>query len=183
MQPYSSQKSQPLHLLSEITSDHEDSMNLPPLPPYLALKNKYRNYACCRPTPRITPNDAFLEQLRTIKEERELINDPNKYGQPPGLTYAHAIASIASYPYTITSSAALARLPHCGNSVLDHFHEFTEYGECKEVKRIRQDERTQMVKFFNGIYDVGFGTAREWYDKKGWRGFNDGEYYSWSMIC
>jgi DNA polymerase IV len=169
--PNSQVKSRRPRLVPETTSDHEDAENMPPLPSYFAQDYSFRKYSCHRPTPLITPNDEFIAQLRIVVKERELTRDPAD--NAPGLSYAHAIASISAYPHTITSSLELARLPYCGEAVIGMFQQWREYGTCAEVERIEADERVKGIDMFNGIYDVGPKRARQFYDINGWRDLDD----------
>lgn len=166
--PTSHKVGQPPKLLPESTSDHEEAENMPPLPAYLKT-----NYSCQRRTPLKTPNDQFLSQLQIIKKNRQLCKE--KEGYDPALPYAHAIASIAAYPYSLTSWQEVDRLPGCGPSVVRFFREWRQNGRIKEVEEILADEYMKTLEIFFEIFDVGAKIARDWY-KKGWRDLDDGKY-------
>src|SRR5207247_2642231 len=81
-------------LLTQSTTEHDIDVNLPPIPEYL-----HTTYSCQRPTPVHPPNEAFIEQLTKIRTARTLTGD-----QIGVRAYSSAIATVAAYPYTISSA-------------------------------------------------------------------------------
>lgn len=90
--------SQPPPMLRQTTTDDEVNKHLPPIPEYL-----HTTYSCQRPTPVHPPNEAFIEQLTKIRTARTLAGD-----QIGVRAYSSAIATIAAYPYTISSALGKA---------------------------------------------------------------------------
>lgn len=80
-------------LLQETTSEHDIGVHLPPVPAYL-----HTTYSCQRPSPADPPNDAFIEQLKTIRTFRTLMND--KIGVR---AYSTAIAALSAYPHALVT--------------------------------------------------------------------------------
>jgi len=80
-------------LLQETTSEHDIGGHLPPVPDYL-----HTTYSCQRPSPADPPNDAFIEQLKTIRTFRTLMND--KIGVR---AYSTAIATLSAYPHALVT--------------------------------------------------------------------------------
>lgn len=85
-------------MLRQTTTDDEVNKHLPPIPEYL-----HTTYSCQRPTPVHPPNEAFIEQLTKIRTARTLAGD-----QIGVRAYSSAIATIAAYPYTISSALGKA---------------------------------------------------------------------------
>jgi len=85
-------------MLRQTTTDDEVNQHLPPIPEYLRT-----TYSCQRPTPVHPPNEAFIEQLTKIRTARTLVGDPIGVR-----AYSSAIATIAAYPYTISSAQGKA---------------------------------------------------------------------------
>lgn len=91
----SSSHSKRPRLLQETTSEHDIVARLPPVPAYL-----HTTYSCERPSPADPPNDAFIDELKTIRTHRTLNND--KIGVR---AYSTAIATLCAYPYSISTAA------------------------------------------------------------------------------
>ena len=164
---------QPPRLTHQTSSEHDRVEALPPLPPYLESP-----YSCQRPTPAHSPNAAFIAQLSIIKHARKLDRDDRGIG---ALAYSKAIASIAAYPYTITSHEEVARLPNCGQKYVEIYQEWKQTGRIQEVEQIESDERMKSLKEFYEIYDVGEKTAREFY-ARGWRDLDDVVSQGWEGL-
>lgn len=165
--------SQPPRLTHQTSSEHDRIDALPPLPPYLRSV-----YSCQRPTPANPPNAAFIAQLNIIKHARKLDRDDRGIS---ALAYSKAIASIAAYPYTLTSAEEIARLPNCGRRYIEIFQEWKETGRVKEVEQIESDERMKSLKEFYEIYDVAEKTARQFYGR-GWRDLDDIISQGWDTL-
>lgn len=93
-------------LLQETTSEHEDDLDLPPIPEYL-----HTTYSCERPTPFNPPNAAFIDQLKRVRTIRALTSD--KIGVR---AYSSSIASLAAYPYPLKSARGNGTIR--GNKIL-----------------------------------------------------------------
>ena len=155
---FASLHSQPARLLPQTTADE----NLPPVPDCL-----HNTFCCQRPTPLHCPNEAFLSQLRAIKKARILAGDDIGVR-----AYSAAVATIASYPYTLTSAFELTRLPSCGPKFGVLWQEWSDFGHIKEVDDLEADSRLKSLKIFYEIYDVGEANARKFYNN-GWRDLDD----------
>ncbi|RDL30170.1 uncharacterized protein BP5553_10448 [Venustampulla echinocandica] len=160
-------------LLPESTMEKEEVDNLPPVPDSLLTK-----YSCERPTPVHSPNDAFVSQLRIIKKARILAGGTHAHSPR---AYGAAIATILAYPYTLTTTHELLRLPNCGPKFATLFQEWKDTGRIKEVEEIQQDEKLKCLGIFYEIFDVGEHTAREFY-RKGWRDLEDVIEHGWSTL-
>jgi DNA polymerase IV len=86
-------------LLHETTSEHDQDLDLPPVPNYL-----HTTYSCERPTPYDPPNHAFIEELKRIRTTRALSGD--KVGVR---AYSTCIASLAAYPYPLRSAQGVTK--------------------------------------------------------------------------
>ena len=104
-QQYSQYITRPTHLLHQTTSEHDEAAGsaLPPMPDWVR-ENKI--YACERATPLISPNQAFICQLKKIKLARLLTLD-----EIGVRAYSSSIASLAAYPYSIHSTREILALP------------------------------------------------------------------------
>jgi DNA polymerase IV len=175
-QPPKTKTSRHSQLLHEDTEEHEITANLPPVPEWLKTR-----YSCQRPTPLHSPNDGFISQLKIIRQARKLeSNEVNGYGFADK-AYSGAIATIASYPYTITSVAEILRLPGCSEKMAGLWQEWKENGRIKEVDEIESDERMKSLNIFYNIYGVGEHKAREFYGK-GWKDLDDVIQYGWDHL-
>jgi DNA polymerase IV len=152
----------PTHLIHQTTSEHDNPLKLPPMPEWL-----HNTYSCQRPTSMYSPNDAFINQLKNIKHIRELRGD-----EIGVRAYSTAIASIAAYPYAISSPQEILRLPGCSGKYATLFEEWKEKGHCLEADEIGTDEQLQVLDLFWNIWGVGPGGARNFYNN-GWRDLDD----------
>ncbi|KAG0647488.1 DNA polymerase type-X family pol4 [Hyphodiscus hymeniophilus] len=158
-------------LRAETTTEHDAADSLPDLPEY-----SKKEYCCQRPTPSPTPNDPFIAQLKKILLARKLISD-----EIGVRAYNKAIATIAAYPYTITTVAEIQRLPGCGPKYLALYQEWKDTGRIREVEEFEQSEKMQVLNLFYGIHDVGGKTANQFYDY-GWRDLDDVVSQGWDII-
>lgn len=169
--PSSSQSSRPgLHHMS--TSEYDINIQLPPLPTFMSSP-----YSCTWSTPFHSPNAAFIAQLTTVRKARELEHD--KIGIR---AYSSAIAAVQAYPHTLSTPAEVARLPGCGQKIAEVFHIFSEMGSIPEAAEAEADERMAVLREFSKIYGVAETTAREFYDKRGWRDMDDVVEYGWNNL-
>jgi DNA polymerase IV len=152
----------PASLRPEDTEEYEGIVNLPPIPDYLGTR-----FSCQRPTPLHCPNEAFLSQLRIIKKARTLKGD--KIGIR---SYSAAIATLASYPYTLTSRFEVANLPCCGPKIATIWQLWYDKGRIPEVEEVEADEQVRIMAIFYDIHGVADKTAREFFNK-GWRDLDD----------
>lgn len=147
-------------LLQETTEDHDATF--PPIPEYL---NSI--YCCQRPTPLHCPNEEFVAQLRIMKKGRML--EGEKMSER---AYNAAIATVASYPYTITSPFEIKRLPHCGEKICAKWREWKEHGCIREAEDFLNSEKFQAMSAFFDIHEVGQKRALEFWER-GWRDLDD----------
>ncbi|KAK0652902.1 hypothetical protein B0T16DRAFT_388080 [Cercophora newfieldiana] len=158
-------------LLRQSTTEHDMDVHLPPIPAYL-----HTTYSCQRPTPIHPPNEPFIEQLSKIRTARTLMGD--KIGIR---AYSSAIATLSAYPYTLSSSQEVARLPGCGAKIALLFQEFKETSELQEAKEDESDPKLAVLKLFYEIWGVAETTARDFYNK-GWRDMDDIIEYGWDTL-
>lgn len=155
-------------LLHETTTEHD---NMPPVPKGLEAK-----YSCQRSTPLHCPNEAFLAQLRILKQARLL-----EHEEMHARAYQSAIATIAAYPHNLMSAGEISRLPSCGGKITGLWQEWHDTGHISEVDGIEADPRMQSLNIFYGIHDVGHGNAKKFYDR-GWRDLDDVIEHGWDTL-
>ncbi|KAM0135342.1 hypothetical protein ACHAO1_005228 [Botrytis cinerea] len=158
--------------LTESTSEHDDPSYSPPVPEYLKTI-----YSCERPTPLTSPNDPFINQLKTIKLKRLLDGDPIGVR-----AYSTSIASIAAYPYPLHSPNELIRLPGCDQKIANLLHQFLNTGTTDEVFDFEQNPRMQVLKTFCNIWGVADITAREFHDQRKWKDLDDIVVEGWNDL-
>ncbi|PQE10810.1 hypothetical protein CJF30_00008962 [Rutstroemia sp. NJR-2017a BBW] len=161
----------PTHLLHQTTSEHDDPEKFPPLPDYLT-----KLYSCERPTPLHSPNDEFINLLKKIKTARQLNSDAIGVR-----AYSTLIASIAAYPYKLTSPTEVLRLPGCDQKTALLFQQYQQTGTLAEVTDVENDARMKVLLDFYNIWGVGDHTAREFYSR-GWRDRDDIIEYGWERL-
>ncbi|KAI9650360.1 hypothetical protein NHQ30_000373 [Ciborinia camelliae] len=159
-------------LLTHTTSEHDDPEHFPPLPEYLKT-----TYSCERPTPLHCPNDEFINQLKSIKLKRLLNADERGVR-----AYSTSIATIAAYPYTLTSPNEVLRLPGCDQKIASLFIQYENTGAIDEATEFQHNPRMKVLRLFYNIWGVGDITARDFYDKKGWRDLDDIVEYGWDKL-
>ncbi|KAB8291681.1 hypothetical protein EYC80_006481 [Monilinia laxa] len=159
-------------LLTQTTSEHDDPEHFPPLPEYLKS-----TYSCERPTPLTSPNDDFITQLKSIKLKRLLDADPIGVR-----AYSSSIASIAAYPYPLTSPKGITRLPSCDQKLASLFLEYQTTGTISEAHEFQTNPRMHILRLFYNIWGVGETTAREFHDKNAWRDLDDIVEYGWDKL-
>ena len=166
-----------VRLLRETTSEHDEDVQqtLPELPQWVK-ENKI--YACERSTPDHSPNDDFIEQLKTIRLARELLGD-----EIGVRAYRTSIASLAAYPYKLSSTREILALPGCDQKIAHLFHEYQESnGRLQAVADIEADPTLTVMRTFYDIWGVGAKTAREFYYDRKWRDIDDVIEYGWNTL-
>lgn len=139
-------------LLHETTTEHD---GMPPIPDSLKVK-----YSCQRSTPLHCPNEAFIAQLRILRQARLLEGEAM-----PSKAYNAAVATIAAYPHQLMSAMEVHRLPQCGDKIAQIWQEWHETGMIAEVEELESSARMRSLRIFYGIHDVGEGNAKKFYDK------------------
>ncbi|KAK4540198.1 hypothetical protein LTR36_009696 [Oleoguttula mirabilis] len=164
------------HLLQETTTEHDEgiSSELPEMPEWVREGVKY---ACQRCTPKACPNDPFLALLKTIKLARLLTND-----EIGVRAYSTSIASLAAYPYKLTSPREIMALPGCDAKIANLFVEWANTGTIQAVEDIEQDAELTTLRLFYEIWGVGATTAREFYYDRGWRDLDDVVEFGWAGL-
>lgn len=158
-------------MLRQTTTEHDIDITLPPIPDFLRT-----TYSCQRSTPANPPNEAFIEQLTKIRTARTLVGD--KIGVR---AYSSAIATLAAYPYPLSSAQEVARLPGCGAKIALLFQEFKETDSLQEAQDDESDPKLAVLKLFYEIWGVAETTAREFYNR-GWRDLDDIVEYGWDSL-
>ncbi|KAI8964869.1 Nucleotidyltransferase [Daldinia sp. FL1419] len=158
-------------LTHESTSEHERRLRLPPIPNYL-----HTTYSCQRPTPVNPPNNSFIDELEKVRTLRTLEGD--KIGIR---AYSTSIASLSAYPYLISHSSEVARLPGCGEKIAILYQQWKENGYLEEVENAKKDPKMSVLQSFYNIWGVADTTAREFY-KKGWRDIDDIIEHGWDSL-
>jgi len=166
----------PVHFLRETTSEHDEgvSRSLPEMPEWVK-KNKI--YACERSTPLRTPNDDFVSLLKKIKLVRVLTGDDIGVR-----AYSTSIASIAAYPYKLSTTNEILHLPGCDEKIAHLFYEWATTGHIQAVDDIMADPVLATLEAFYNIYGVGAKIARQFYYDKGWRELDDIIENGWHLL-
>lgn len=166
----------PTKLLHQTTSEHDEgiSHSLPPMPDWVLQK---KIYSCERATPLRSPNDPFLEQLKTIKSARVLTGD-----EVGVRAYSTSIASIAAYPHALSSMQEILALPGCDQKIAQLFHEWQTDGVVQAAVDVETDEVLAVLRQFYEIWGVGDKTAREFYFEQDWRELDDITDRGWNTL-
>ncbi|CAD0109527.1 unnamed protein product [Aureobasidium uvarum] len=164
------------HLLHQTTSEHDlgQSSDLPEMPPWVQNDVKY---ACQRSTPADPPNTSFIAQLEKIKLARLLTGD-----EIGVRAYSTSIASLAAYPYKLSTAREIMQLPGCDAKIANLYVEYANYGRIQEAESAENDEALKVQRLFYNIWGVGATTARDFYKEKGWRDLDDVVEYGWSTL-
>ena len=170
------QGSQLSRLLQQNTTGEEDSSanDLPDMPQWVRENVKY---ACQRSTPKTSPNDPFIDQLKKIKLARLLTND-----EIGVRAYSTSIASLAAYPYKIHNPREILALPGCEAKIANLFIEWSNTGIIAAVSALDSSPDLEILHLFYNIWGVGATTAREFYFDKGWKDLDDIVEFGWSML-
>ncbi|MCJ1240891.1 hypothetical protein MMC14_008895 [Varicellaria rhodocarpa] len=165
-------------LIHETTSEHDEggSSELPDLPSWVK-ENKI--YSCERITPLHSPNDDFIEQLKKIKLARTLTAD-----EIGVRAYSTSIASLAAYPYKLSSAREILALPGCDQKIAHLFHEWQVSGHTEAVNEFDADPVMKILRSFYNIWGVGATTARQFYydGDKQWKDFDDIIINGWDTL-
>ena len=162
----------PTPLIRQTTSEHDNPPELPPIPEYLKT-----SYSCQRPTPLYTLNDPFIEFLVRIRQARILTDD-----EVGVRAYSTAIASLAAYPYSVSSAEEIIHLPGCSERIAALWQEFNDTGHIGAVEDIDNDPEMQTLNLFYEIWGVGPKGARDFYYRKGWRDLDDVVEFGWNSL-
>lgn len=159
-------------LVRQTTSENDKVQDLPPIPDFL-----HTIYSCQRPTPLNCPNEEFVDALKTIRVARQLTGD--RIGIR---AYSTAIATIAAYPYELSTPIEVSRLPGCGPKIAELFREFQNNGgHVREADNDEFDAKLSILRLFYNIWGVAEATARSFYNK-GWRDLDDVIEYGWKEL-
>ncbi|KIW44684.1 uncharacterized protein PV06_03137 [Exophiala oligosperma] len=179
----SHQAKHPPKLHRTTTSEFEDLANnpLPPLPDWAT--GRYAHYSCCRDTPMVTRNAAFIAQLTKIKESRLLTLDDIGVR-----AYSTSIASLSAYEHHIRHPDEITRLPGCNAKLAalwtEWYHSADTDGErsIATVRALDDDDDLRHLRLFWNIWGVGPDTARKFYFERGWRDLDDVVEFGWSGL-
>lgn len=169
--------SQPPRLLHQTTSEHDEdfgSSTPPKLPDWVKEK---RLYSCERATPPNSPNNEFIAQLEQIRLARTLTGDDTGVR-----AYSTSIASLAAYPYPLSSKREILALPGCEQKIAALFHEWRTSGKLQAVSDIDADPILQVLRVFYEIWGVGATLAREFYYDRHWRDLDDVIEQGWRSL-
>ncbi|KAI0377425.1 Nucleotidyltransferase [Hypomontagnella monticulosa] len=158
-------------LVHESTSEHESRLQMPPIQDYL-----YTTYSCQRPTPFSPPNSSFIDELEKIRTLRALKGD-----EIGVRAYSTSIATLSAYPYLISQSAEVTRLPGCGERITELYQQWKASGSLEEAEKAKTDPEMLVLQLFYNIWGVAATTAREFH-KKGWRDLDDIVEYGWDSL-
>ena len=167
----------PPRLQHQTTSEHdvEIDKSLPPMPDWVQER---KLYSCQRATPPESPNDEFIAQLKKIKLARLLTGDDIGVR-----AYSTSIASLAAYPYTLSSTHEILALPGCDQKIAQLFQEWRSTdGHIQAVADIDADPALKVLRVFYEIWGVGATTARDFYYNQGWRDLDDVIEHGWKSL-
>ncbi|KAJ6010354.1 hypothetical protein N7451_001766 [Penicillium sp. IBT 35674x] len=178
----SSQRNPPI-LYRQSTSEHDETISLPPQPDWVRDQVLY---ACMRSAPLHPPNEEFISQLVKIRRIRELTLD-----EIGVRAYSTSIAAIAAYPYVIKRPSEIIALPGCDVKIANLFAEFQQHGACSHTdddgnvaaaSALDSDPALHVLNTFNEIWGVGAKTARDFYYHRGWRDIDDIVEHGWNSL-
>ncbi|KAI7004529.1 DNA polymerase beta-like protein, partial [Hortaea werneckii] len=171
-----SRDSKPAHLLHKTTTEDDENgaSDLPPMPDWVKAGIKY---VCQRSTPRESPNNDFISQLKKIRTARLLTND-----EIGVRAYSTSIAALAAYPHRIQSPREIIALPGCDAKIANLFVEATNTGTIQAVRDLETDPDLQILSHFYHVWGVGATTARDFYFSRGWKDLDDIVEYGWSSL-
>ncbi|KAJ5919431.1 hypothetical protein N7466_010374 [Penicillium verhagenii] len=178
----SSQRNPPV-LYRQSTSEHDETITLPPQPEWVRDQVLY---ACMRSAPLRPPNEDFIAQLVNIRRIRELTLD-----EIGVRAYSTSIAAVAAYPYRIKRPSEVIALPGCDAKIANLFAEFQHHGTCGHsdedgnvaaADALENDPALRVLDTFNKIWGVGAKTARDFYYHRGWRDLDDIVEHGWSSL-
>ena len=163
-------------LQHQTTSEHDygSSSELPEMPEWMKQHTKY---ACERSTLADPPNKAFIAELKKIKLARLLTADDIGVR-----AYSTSIASLAAYPYSITSPREILALPGCDVKIANLWVEYKNTGHVGAADDAENDEALSVLRLFYDIWGVGATTARGFYYDRGWRDLDDIVEYGWNTL-
>lgn len=162
----------PRTLHRKSTSENDEKLELPPIPDCL-----HTIYSCQRSTPLHPPNEKFIDILKKIRNIRDLTGD--KIGVR---AYSSAIASLAAYPYIISTPTEVSRLPGCGPKIAELFREFSATGgHVHEVDDAETDPKLTALQLLCDIWGVAEATARSFYNR-GWHDLDDVVEFGWAEL-
>jgi DNA polymerase IV len=172
----SQQHHHPPKLYRQTTSEHEQTIPLPPAPDW--VKNHVM-YACMRSAPLHPPNEKFMEQLQKIRRVRELTLD-----EIGVRAYSTSIAAIAAYPYEFRTPTEILSVPGCEMKIANLWVEFQNSpdGTLEAAEALHQDPVLRVLHQFANIWGVGPKTAREFYYQRGWRDLDDVIEHGWNSL-
>lgn len=164
------------HLLHQTTSEHDEAINnpLPPMPDWVLQD---RIYSCERSTTSPSPNDPFIDLLKRIRLARTLTADDIGVR-----AYSTSIASLAAYPYPLSSPREVLMLPGCDQKIAHLFYEYHTTGCLQAIKDFESDPAMQVLRTFYEIWGVGAATAREFYYDKKWKDLDDIVEQGWRTL-
>ncbi|OJJ50554.1 hypothetical protein ASPZODRAFT_56215 [Penicilliopsis zonata CBS 506.65] len=166
----------PPKLHRETTSEHEETIPIPPAPDW--VKNHVL-YACMRSAPLHPPNEKFIDQLIRIRTARALALD-----EIGVRAYSTSIASIAAYPYEVRTPAEILALPGCDVKIAHLFSEFkhSPTGTLAAAQALDTDPTLRILHTFYQIWGVGAKTARDFYYARHWRDLDDVVAHGWASL-
>ena len=159
-------------LLRETTSEYEEAKHVE-VPDWV---KEGRIYACERRTLQHSPNEGFLNQLRSIRHARELMSD-----EIGVRAYSSIIASIAAYPTELKVPNEILALPSCEEKAAGMFRQYQTEGFVEEARRLEKDDFLKTVDLFWKIHGVGPATARQ-FVSNGWKDMDDVVEYGWKDL-
>ncbi|KAH9823641.1 DNA polymerase type-X family protein pol4-like [Teratosphaeria destructans] len=164
------------HLLQQTTTEHDSghSSDLPEMPEWVKRGIKY---ACQRCTPLKSPNDKFIDLLKKIRLARTLTND-----EIGVRAYSTSIASLAAYPFRLSSPREILALPGCDAKIANLYVELANTGKIQLVEDLENDEEMKILRLFYEIWGVGATTAREFYFDRGWKDLDDIVEFGWATL-
>ena len=174
----------PANTSSPTTSAYYD----PVYPPSNCPRWQNTRYACRRPSPLVSRNQALIAELETIRNERRLTGDT--YSE---MAYMRAISALKAFPMPIPDPVLdppdvfdasllevrlgeVEKLKGVGKKVLSLVRQFYSSSSRREriveAKIIKRDKAMYIINAFTELYGIGPIGAREAYNS-GARSFAD----------
>ncbi|XP_037787092.1 DNA polymerase lambda-like isoform X1 [Penaeus monodon] len=121
------------------------------------LKEKF---ACARPS---SSQVKDLNYHITAELEKLAAAYKSKKDTWRALGYQKAISAIRNYPRPITSREEALSIRGVGGRLADKVAEIIENGKLRKVAEVCEDDETQTLQLFMGVWGAGPTTAHGWY--------------------
>ncbi|KAM0786393.1 hypothetical protein ACM66B_001860 [Microbotryomycetes sp. NB124-2] len=131
-----------------------------PLTP-VELFEQVSKYACLRPSPRPCVNQALVDALNPLREERFVLFGTQSH---EGVSYARALSAIIGCPYKIETMEQAMALPYIGDKLGPKIQQFIDTGRILEAEEAATNPMIQSRAALMTVHNVGFKRAEDLYN-------------------